>query len=277
MFFVPRHLLLPFPSERARDGVCARSGSEPGAGSRINTRRGDISSFFRPSRWQEQEKPWRRGHSPTCSRALYATRPVATLTRQVLGTCLNSFLLGVTLYQAGSYFVRYGHTDRLTYRLTVGILTLLDVFHSFISVYTICQSSPLPRTSSLTTREDYWCVENFDRPQVLLLSPWSFTIEPAITGSCPLAAPRPDLTYSHHDGHRPVLLRVARLPDRARPSLSPLHHPLPVGRPARTRLCVHAEDRGRRVKIFALQLLQLGRHDVALNLRTVRLCHQRLA
>ncbi|ORY62733.1 hypothetical protein BCR35DRAFT_195059 [Leucosporidium creatinivorum] len=83
----------------------------------------------------------------------------------VLGAMLSTLLLGITTSQVWTYYRSFPH-DKKLYLYIVGFLCALDWAHSAISVYTIY----------------YWCVQNFDNPGVLVKSPWSFTIEPAMTG-----------------------------------------------------------------------------------------------
>lgn len=85
---------------------------------------------------------------------------------QVIGCILNCLFLGVTLSQSYSYYRNYRRTDRPLYLWTVGTLVVVDIFHSAITCYTVYD----------------WCVINYSNPSILSVSPWSFTIEPMITG-----------------------------------------------------------------------------------------------
>ncbi|GAA5917174.1 hypothetical protein JCM5296_005590 [Sporobolomyces johnsonii] len=83
----------------------------------------------------------------------------------VVGTALSTFLLGITSCQAFEYFRTFPNDKRLYWWLVVG-LCVLDWAHSAISMYTIYD----------------WTVTNFANPANLIHCPWSFAVDPAMTG-----------------------------------------------------------------------------------------------
>ncbi|KAM0749904.1 hypothetical protein T439DRAFT_357419 [Meredithblackwellia eburnea MCA 4105] len=83
----------------------------------------------------------------------------------VIGTILSMYLAGVTTTQVVTYCVNFWERDRWLFKSLVMGLFVVDLFHSAISVYTIY----------------HWAV-NFTDLSVLVKSPWTFSIDPAVTG-----------------------------------------------------------------------------------------------
>ncbi|ORY62725.1 hypothetical protein BCR35DRAFT_334869 [Leucosporidium creatinivorum] len=81
---------------------------------------------------------------------------------------VGAFVLGAML----DLFHALRGNDKRIFFWTVVFLTAWDWAHSAISVYTIY----------------YWCVQNYSNPAILVKSPWSFTIEPAMTGVASIVA-----------------------------------------------------------------------------------------
>ncbi|GAA5907017.1 DUF6534 domain-containing protein [Sporobolomyces salmoneus] len=83
----------------------------------------------------------------------------------VVGTAFSTFLLGITSTQAYAYFTLFPNDKRLYWWLVV-FMCILDWSHSAISMYTIYD----------------WTVVNYGNPAHLVVSPWSFAVDPAMTG-----------------------------------------------------------------------------------------------
>ncbi|GAA5952567.1 hypothetical protein JCM3765_002208 [Sporobolomyces pararoseus] len=83
----------------------------------------------------------------------------------LLGTVFACFLSGLTSSQSFQYYQNFP-TDRKLYKYLVGGLWILDLTHTAVSIYTIWD----------------WCVANYGNVEHLLVSPWSFGIDPAMVG-----------------------------------------------------------------------------------------------
>ncbi|GAA6058618.1 hypothetical protein JCM10212_004029 [Sporobolomyces blumeae] len=83
----------------------------------------------------------------------------------VVGTIISTFLLGITTCQVYEYLNNFPNDRRLYWWLVVS-LCVMDWTHSAVSVYTIWD----------------WCVENYGQVEHLLVSPFSFAVDPAMTG-----------------------------------------------------------------------------------------------
>ncbi|GAA5874973.1 hypothetical protein JCM16303_004965 [Sporobolomyces ruberrimus] len=85
----------------------------------------------------------------------------------VIGTVLACFLSGVTSSQAFQYYQNFEGKDRRLYKYLVLGLFILDLVHTGISISTIWN----------------WCVENYGNVENLVVSPWSFAIDPFLVGA----------------------------------------------------------------------------------------------
>ncbi|GAA5930028.1 DUF6534 domain-containing protein [Sporobolomyces koalae] len=83
----------------------------------------------------------------------------------VIGTAFSTFLLGVTSVQAYTYFTLFPNDRRLYWWLVV-FMCVLDWSHSMISLYTVYD----------------WTVTHYGDVAHLATSPWSFAVDPAMTG-----------------------------------------------------------------------------------------------
>ncbi|GAA6060436.1 hypothetical protein JCM10212_000029 [Sporobolomyces blumeae] len=83
----------------------------------------------------------------------------------VIGTTLSTFLLGITSCQALRYFQLFPNDKRLYWWLVV-FLVMLDWAHSAVCMYTIYD----------------WTVVHYGEVEHLLRSPFSFAVDPAMTG-----------------------------------------------------------------------------------------------
>ncbi|GAA5976164.1 hypothetical protein JCM5350_000335 [Sporobolomyces pararoseus] len=83
----------------------------------------------------------------------------------LLGTVFACFLSGLTSSQSFQYYQNFP-IDRKLYKYLVGGLWILDLTHTAVSIYTIWD----------------WCVANYGNVEHLLVSPWSFGIDPAMVG-----------------------------------------------------------------------------------------------
>ncbi|GAA6010586.1 hypothetical protein JCM11491_002984 [Sporobolomyces phaffii] len=83
----------------------------------------------------------------------------------VVGTTFSTFLLGITSTQAYAYFTNFPN-DRKLYKWLVIFMCVLDWSHSAISMYTIYD----------------WTVTHYGEVAHLVKSPWSFAVDPAMTG-----------------------------------------------------------------------------------------------
>ncbi|GAA5973779.1 hypothetical protein JCM11641_003151 [Rhodosporidiobolus odoratus] len=84
----------------------------------------------------------------------------------LVGTILSIFLAGITSVQVYEYYQNFGRTDRALLIGIVSFLLVCDLFHTAISCFTIY----------------FWTVTNYANPAVLVVSPWSFTWDPFLTG-----------------------------------------------------------------------------------------------
>ncbi|KAL8279827.1 hypothetical protein RQP46_007677 [Phenoliferia psychrophenolica] len=83
----------------------------------------------------------------------------------LVGTLLNVLLLGVTALQAWNYYTTFPK-DRKLYWWLVSFLLLMDWVHSAVSCFTVYD----------------WTVTHYGDLAHLAVSPWSFAIDPAMTG-----------------------------------------------------------------------------------------------
>ncbi|GAA5907188.1 DUF6534 domain-containing protein [Sporobolomyces salmoneus] len=83
----------------------------------------------------------------------------------VIGTVFACFLTGITSAQCFQYYQNFPK-DRLLYKNLVAGLFVLDTAHTAVSIYTIWD----------------WCVANYGDVQHLLVSPWSFAVDPIMVG-----------------------------------------------------------------------------------------------
>ncbi|GAA5829315.1 hypothetical protein JCM5353_004038 [Sporobolomyces roseus] len=83
----------------------------------------------------------------------------------VIGTTFSTFLLGITSTQAYYYFQTFPNDKRLYWWLVV-FMCVLDWSHSAISMYTIYD----------------WTVTHYGEVAHLAKSPWSFAVDPMMTG-----------------------------------------------------------------------------------------------
>ncbi|GAA5958599.1 hypothetical protein JCM3765_006686 [Sporobolomyces pararoseus] len=83
----------------------------------------------------------------------------------VVGTAFSTFLLGITSTQAYAYFTMFPNDKRLYWWLVV-FMCILDWSHSAICMYTIYD----------------WTVTHYGEVAHLAKSPWSFGVDPAMTG-----------------------------------------------------------------------------------------------
>ncbi|KAI5481347.1 hypothetical protein MNV49_004969 [Pseudohyphozyma bogoriensis] len=84
----------------------------------------------------------------------------------MIGTLISLFLAGVTLTQTAHYFSTFVPGDKKLWVGLVTILLVLDLLHTATSCYTIY----------------FWNVRNFGNVKILARSPWTFSVEPALTG-----------------------------------------------------------------------------------------------
>ncbi|KAM0749903.1 hypothetical protein T439DRAFT_381452 [Meredithblackwellia eburnea MCA 4105] len=75
------------------------------------------------------------------------------------------FLCGITVTQVYTYFTTVPN-DKPIFRWSVIVLLIIDIFHTVISCHTVYD----------------WTVANYGNISHIARSPWTFTIEPAITG-----------------------------------------------------------------------------------------------
>ncbi|KDE06333.1 hypothetical protein MVLG_03371 [Microbotryum lychnidis-dioicae p1A1 Lamole] len=90
----------------------------------------------------------------------------------LIGTFLAVFLRShpSSLYsttQCFTYHLRFHRTDRLVYKVVVYGLFVLDTMHSAFCCMTIY----------------WWAVTHYTDPAVLSISPWTFTVDPAVTAT----------------------------------------------------------------------------------------------
>ncbi|SCZ98036.1 BZ3500_MvSof-1268-A1-R1_Chr3-3g06534 [Microbotryum saponariae] len=87
----------------------------------------------------------------------------------LIGTFLAVFLVGsarwIDTTQCFTYHLRFHRTDRLVYKVVVYGLFVLDTVHSAFCCMTIY----------------WWAVTHYTNPAVLSVSPWTFTVDPAVT------------------------------------------------------------------------------------------------
>ncbi|SCV74792.1 BQ2448_7821 [Microbotryum intermedium] len=83
----------------------------------------------------------------------------------LIGTFVSVFLGGVTTTQCFTYHLRFHRTDCLVYKVAVYFLFVLDTAHSAFCCMTIY----------------WWTVTHYANPVVLFTSPWTFTVDPAMT------------------------------------------------------------------------------------------------
>ncbi|GAA5976096.1 hypothetical protein JCM5350_000311 [Sporobolomyces pararoseus] len=83
----------------------------------------------------------------------------------VVGTAFSVFLLGITSIQAYAYFTMFPNDKRLYWWLVVFML-ILDWSHAAVSMYTVYD----------------WTVTHYGDLAHLATSPWSFGVDPAMTG-----------------------------------------------------------------------------------------------
>ncbi|GAA5901551.1 DUF6534 domain-containing protein [Sporobolomyces salmoneus] len=83
----------------------------------------------------------------------------------IIGTVVACFLSGVTTVQA-FYYMENFPKDRALYKYLVLGLFVLDMTHTAICIVTIWD----------------WCVANYGDVEHLLVSPWSFAVDPVIVG-----------------------------------------------------------------------------------------------
>ncbi|GAA5847251.1 hypothetical protein JCM3766R1_005559 [Sporobolomyces carnicolor] len=106
----------------------------------------------------------------------------------VIGTSLAMFLQGITLHQGGVFWLGCRRSrEPMIYMVTVAVIELLDFVHTVSCVNTIYQ----------------WTVRDYGNPSTLILSPWSFMIEPGLAA---VTASIVHLFYAHRillisDGH----------------------------------------------------------------------------
>ncbi|GAA5875198.1 hypothetical protein JCM16303_005042 [Sporobolomyces ruberrimus] len=83
----------------------------------------------------------------------------------VLGTVFACFLTGMTSAQVFQYSQNFPN-DRKMYKALVYGLFVVDAAHTSVSIFTIWD----------------WCVTHFGDVEHLLVSPWSFGVDPAMVG-----------------------------------------------------------------------------------------------
>ncbi|GAA5964512.1 hypothetical protein JCM8115_003904 [Rhodotorula mucilaginosa] len=97
----------------------------------------------------------------------------------VTGAFLALFLQGITLYNGVIFWLNaQKQKEPWLYRLFVAVVLVIDLLSSAFCIRTIY----------------FWCVKNFMRPAVVAHAPWSFAVEPALTG---LMAAVVHIFYAH--------------------------------------------------------------------------------
>ncbi|KWU44529.1 hypothetical protein RHOSPDRAFT_33857 [Rhodotorula sp. JG-1b] len=97
----------------------------------------------------------------------------------VVGTFLALFLQGITLYNGVIFWLNaQKQKEPWFYRLFVAVVLIIDLLSSAFCIHTIY----------------FWCVKNFMRPAIVAHAPWSFAVEPALTG---LMAAVVHIFYAH--------------------------------------------------------------------------------